>query len=187
MEDRSLSEIETLTQESGFIHALSYLIFRDFYQPRVEFGLLENFLPAKEKLIGSEVLLLSGLMVKKPINLSTPTSSVMKQYIDKAESLLQDLHHDLNEPLWESFNNAINDPGTDLPFFEGAALREPMFYAGESAYDFQYLEFAEEKYKNDESWLLENKGITVNQMHVSCGYRLAIIISAAASSGASSQ
>jgi hypothetical protein len=44
----------------------------------------------------------------------------------------------------------------------GKALREPIFYAGESAYSFQFQDLAVEKYRADNDWLLAKKGFTIS-------------------------
>jgi hypothetical protein len=36
-------------------------------------------------------------------------------------------------------------------------LTEPIFYSGTGAYDFQYLDYLERKYKYDKVWLSEKK------------------------------
>jgi hypothetical protein len=43
-------------------------------------------------------------------------------------------------------------------------MTEPIFYGGSGAYDFQYLEFAAEKYGADSKWIREHTGIDVLQM-----------------------
>src|SRR5437762_5531730 len=48
------------------------------------------------------------------------------------------------------------------PFDRGAALREPIFYGGESAYSFQYRDFSPIKYASDNQWLLANKGFSIH-------------------------
>ncbi|HDV2595882.1 TPA: zinc chelation protein SecC, partial [Escherichia coli] len=53
--------------------------------------------------------------------------------------------------------------------------KESIFYATESAYDFQYLDMAEEKYSLDNSWFLENMGFTCIDM-VSVGRCIESII-----------
>ncbi|WP_455230852.1 nuclease-related domain-containing protein [Geopseudomonas aromaticivorans] len=54
------------------------------------------------------------------------------------------------------------DSGFD-PFERGAVLREPIFYSGESAYNFQYLDLAVSKYAADEPWLMANRGFSIDQ------------------------
>jgi hypothetical protein len=41
-------------------------------------------------------------------------------------------------------------------------MREPIFYGGESAYGFQYLDFARPKYRDDDGWLDANKGFRID-------------------------
>ena len=51
----------------------------------------------------------------------------------------------------ERFDFFVNDGG----------MVEPMFYAGDGVYEFQYLEYLESKYKYDKEWLLEKKSFDV--------------------------
>jgi hypothetical protein len=62
---------------------------------------------------------------------------------------LSDLNPDM--VLDESFN----------PFANGSALREPIFYGGESAYSFQYRDLSPRKYTKDDEWLKANKGFSI--------------------------
>ena len=41
---------------------------------------------------------------------------------------------------------------------------EPFFYVGTGAYDFQYLDLAEEKYHHDTDWIASNAGLSVDLM-----------------------
>lgn len=43
----------------------------------------------------------------------------------------------------------------------GQALREPIFYGGESAYSFQYRDFSLPKYLRDDTWLQQRKGFGI--------------------------
>src|SRR5690606_35950467 len=53
--------------------------------------------------------------------------------------------------------NSIN------PFESGDAMREPIFYAAESAYNFQYIDLAVRRYASDSEWLQSNVGFTIEQ------------------------
>ncbi len=48
--------------------------------------------------------------------------------------------------------------------YDNSMIKESIFYAAESAYDFQYLDMAEEKYSLDDVWFLENMGFTCAEM-----------------------
>ncbi|MGG6231428.1 YecA family protein [Tenacibaculum sp. SDUM215027] len=43
------------------------------------------------------------------------------------------------------------------------AIKETIYYAGSGAYDYQYFNFYEKKYKLDENWILENKGFKLKE------------------------
>jgi len=49
------------------------------------------------------------------------------------------------------------------PFGQGKAFREPIFYSGEAAYEFQYLDLALRKYAADAQWLEANRGFMMDQ------------------------
>ncbi len=72
------------------------------------------------------------------------------------------MHQALASVWFKNFNPETFNHGGIEPFSAGAALREPIFYGGESAYDFQYREFAEKKYASDRDWLLAHKGFDIS-------------------------
>ena len=43
-------------------------------------------------------------------------------------------------------------------------MREPIFYGGDGAYPFQYLELASERYALDEAWIQINVGIGLEEI-----------------------
>jgi hypothetical protein len=47
--------------------------------------------------------------------------------------------------------------------WRGETMREPIFYAAESAYSFQYRDLAVEKYSADDVWLVSNKAFNITQ------------------------
>jgi hypothetical protein len=49
----------------------------------------------------------------------------------------------------------------DNPFGRGDVLREAIFYSGDSAYSFQYRDFAPKKYGRDDAWLETHKGFSI--------------------------
>ena len=97
--------------------------------------------------------------MRGPIDFALPEPELLSYYIQHAESLLEDLHRTLLLPPPEDPDAARSrDNDADAPTF-ARFLREPMFYGGESAYPFQYRDFAPRKYAHDSDWLLANKGI----------------------------
>src|ERR1700687_4885170 len=71
------------------------------------------------------------------------------------------MHKAIGEQTFDGLDlKEVVEKGLD-PFSLGKALREPIFYNGESAYSFQYRDFAPRKYAADDSWLECNKGFTI--------------------------
>ena len=68
----------------------------------------------------------------------------------------------MSASFWQDIDPAkITEEGFN-PFTTGAALREPIFYGGESAYSFQYRDFCPAKYASDDPWLIANKGFSIH-------------------------
>lgn len=66
-------------------------------------------------------------------------------------------------PIMESFTPQQLSDEEFNPFNSGSALREPIFYGGESAYLFQYRDLSFKKYANDDKWFQENKGYSIKE------------------------
>lgn len=161
-ETRSIPEIfsslEELTQTEGYIHVIAYLCFRDNTVTVAPFVMPKSFerLRSENRLIRPELTTLIGLMIKKEVIYKRPSLKGFTEQVNATESLLEELHESLNLPMLQSMFNPDGTVASD-PFSSAAALREPIFYTGESAYSFQHLDFASQKYSADDDWLLENK------------------------------
>jgi len=163
------SDLEAICTSAGFIHAIAYFCWRDNLIRYRGAHVVEKDLDHKhsqERLLRTEISTLIGLMAKQPLDLMLPTPSTMQHYIDRTERLLLELHHALTIPWSEWFhayseeNNRGALPPQD-PFDSASALREPIFYSGESAYGFQYHEFAKRKYRDDNPWLETKRGFRI--------------------------
>lgn len=118
---------------------------------------------SKDRLLRIEISTLLGLACKKRINAELPSPEVVQNYIDRTETLLEELHHSIMPSIDEAFDfENLQDKNLDI-FKSGAFLREPIFYGGEGAYLFQYRDFSEVKYQKDDDWFIENKGFTIKQ------------------------
>lgn len=164
------SDLEALCILPGFIHAIAYFCFRDnviLIKDKLEEKDYQKFHSA-ERLIRTELSTLIGLMMKAPIDWSLPTPDVLGSYIENAEALLQELHGCFNAIGMSLLQDAlVNGYGSDFnPFANGEAMREPIFYSGESAYIFQYFDLAKSRYQNDNPWLLENVGFSIDHAFV---------------------
>jgi hypothetical protein len=150
------AELSSLCTAPGYIHAIAYFSWRDnlirYEGPKVVAKDIAHQ-HSHDKLIRTEISTLIGLMVQRPIDLSLPESDALETYIDRAEALLKELHLAMTKPWFEGWNPSAGEiPQTDA-WGSAAAMREPIFYGGESVYSFQYRDFARPKYREDDGWL----------------------------------
>lgn len=114
------------------------------------------------RLIRTEINTLLGLMIKAEVDWSLPSPKTVQAYINEAERLLEELHSCLSGEFWSGLSKEAVESGLN-PFERGEVLREPIFYSGEAAYNFQYFDLAVRKYVADTPWLEANRGFTIAQ------------------------
>jgi hypothetical protein len=167
-EQEIFADLAATCVRPGYVHALTYLCFRDnfilYSGEMVEADMREMFTPSR--LIRTEINTLIGLMVKTDINWTLPTPQTVQEYISTSEKLLDELHHSMSAAMLDGLTEETLAAGTFDPFGRGEALREPIFYGGESAYDFQYLDLAARKYAADAAWLQARRGFTIDDARV---------------------
>ncbi|WP_264940913.1 SEC-C domain-containing protein [Sphingomonas caeni] len=78
---------------------------------------------------------------------------------------MMELHGVLLKPAREEFQAALRgrEAGLEVPnpLTRASALREAVFYSAESAFPFQYIELAEERYEKDRAWFATKKGFDI--------------------------
>lgn len=159
-------DLETLCSSKGYIHALSYLCYRDnifAIGDTLDAADLQN-LHSEERLIRTEISLLIGLMLKKLVGFELPSPTIIQEYIKQSESLLGEMHDAMIGSWATGVSTESPSPDTPNPFSSGESLREPIFYSAELAYTFQYLDFAQQKYAADSKWLKLNKGFDIAEV-----------------------
>lgn len=162
-EQEIFTDLSELCTRPGYVHALAHLCFRDnvvLYTEEMTEASMENLF-APERLIRTEIDTLIGLMVKSDVQWTLPNPKTLQEYISTSEALLTELHHSMSKVLFEDLGKELSNGGDFKPFGRGAALREPVFYSGESAYNFQYLDLAARRYALDAPWLLAQRGFTI--------------------------
>jgi SEC-C motif len=169
-EHEVFDDLESLCSSSGYIHALAYISSRDnlisYDGELTGEAMAASYTP--ERTIRTEFSTLLGLMLKHPVDFTLPAPSKIDELIDKTNTLLSELHGCLNAPMLESLKRAFNAQNAGLPvdherpFRRAEELREPIFYGGESAYSFQYRDFALSRYSEDDDWLLKKKGFQIS-------------------------
>jgi len=162
-EQEVFDDLAELCCRPGYVHVVAYLCFRDnliFYTGRVkEADMQKMFSPSR--LIRTEINTLLGLMIKAEIDWTLPEPKTAQQYMDTTEQLLEELHHCMSGEFWSGLTKEAVESGFN-PLERGEALREPIFYSGESAYNFQYLDLAARKYAADAPWLQANRSFTID-------------------------
>ena len=160
-EEDIFNDLKEVCTQPGFIHVLAFLCIRDnligFEQEMSADNILEQF--SESRLIRSEQSVLLGLMLKKDIDFTRPTNDEFCKMGGAAEALLQELHYAMAiSPA--TLMGAIEDE--ESPFRHARVMREPIFYGGETAYNFQYRDLAPTRYEKDNDWILNNKGFSVS-------------------------
>jgi len=163
-EKEIFQDLALLCASDGYAHVVAYLCFRD---NAIRF---DGELRAKdfkhqfstERLVRTEINTLIGLMCKARISLEVPPPGKMQELIEKTEMLLKELHEALAQPMsLAALDVEAMKSGNANSFASGMAMREPIFYSGESAYDFQYRELALRKYASDGLWIEREKGFSL--------------------------
>lgn len=159
------ADLQALCTSPGYIHAVAYFCWRDnlvrYSGPQVVAKDLEHQY-SHDRLLRTEISTLIGLVVRQPIDLVLLGPDVMQGYIERTETLLHELHHAMMKP-WFAGRDFKTGKAERDPFADAAGMREPIFYGGESAYNFQYESLAHPKYRADGDWLEANKGFRIEE------------------------
>ena len=162
------NELAQLCISSGYIHAIAFLCFSNnvvmFDDEPTTDELAKIY--SNERLIRTEISTLVGLMLKKEIDYTIPKPIILQKYIEDTHRLLKELHQAIIAPSKDIFIDILQNNRDENPFTKGVFLRESIFYAAESAYDFQYLDLFVKKYKNDNKWFFENKNFEVENIQI---------------------
>lgn len=157
-------ELAVLSTSQGYSHAVAYLCFRDNIVQYAGEMTAEDMahMSSMKRLSRTEISTLVGLMVKSPIDFTMPSPQVIQEYITRTDDLLAELHQVMSLEAFQTqdWKKIVDEGGS--PFQQGQAYREPIFYGGESAYLFQYLDLAGRKYAADDDWMKQSKGFTIS-------------------------
>lgn len=163
-EQEVFEELAALCSSPGYVHAIAYLCYRDNIVKFAEEMKPEDTLHqySDERLIRTELCTLIGLLLKYEIDWSLPEPGKLHDYVSRSESLLSEIHQIVLSPMRVPFEPLKTSAKKAKPPVTGAILRETFFYGGESAYSFQYRDFAPRKYEKDNAWLTSNKGFSIS-------------------------
>ncbi len=160
------SDLSVLCRSAGYAHAVAYVCFRDnivrYAGEMTSKDMLSMF--SADRLIRTEISTLIGLMIQGDMNWAMPSPQIFQEQLERTEFLLEELHQTFLPSMGAILSQqaASADPDPNL-LGRGEFMREAIFYGGESAYNFQYRDFAPYKYARDAEWLQTNKGFTISE------------------------
>ncbi|CAH0270268.1 hypothetical protein SRABI05_03746 [Agrobacterium fabrum] len=158
------SELTDLCASPGYIHAIAYFCFRDnLIKFNGKLGVKDMDTHYQgASLLRSEIATLIGLMARSQLNADMPGAEAVQSYVDRTDALMGELHFTMAKEAFFGGSDRMSflASGED-PFQKGAAMREPIFYGGESAYNFQYKALTQLKYGADDGWLKETRGFSI--------------------------
>jgi hypothetical protein len=163
-EQEIFEALGALCMSPGYVHVIAYFCMRDnLIQYSGDDITPEDMgkLYGDQRLIRTEITALQGLLIKHEIDYAIPPLEIFQQYVAKSEALLKELHNAIGTVPLAGSTHPLQDRDSD-PLSSGAVLREAIFYGGESAYSFQYRDFASLKYDRDDQWLIANKGYSIH-------------------------
>lgn len=174
-EQQIFNTLENLCREPGFLEVISFLCWRDtFIHQESENMKIGDILKCFDfsRLSRTELSTLVGLLCKNGITDKKLSVIELQGYVEKIDSLMQDLHHAI---MFENLNLEEILTNPDI-FKSGSFFREAIFYAGDGAYKHQYRDLAKIRYAKDDHWMKENKGFviddvvrvftTIDQLHI---------------------
>lgn len=152
--------LHELVQKDGFIYALCHHISLEL---NVSVDKVAEHDSRKRTSI-SEFQFLLGLWVKYGFSLSYPENihelGLLTLEIPK---LLAEIHDSmLDSMVNEDFFSDMASMKEEEVFMKKSVLKEMLFYAGDGAFEHQYIEHARKRYVFDQEWLSENKGLDMN-------------------------
>lgn len=163
-------DLKELIRTPGYIYSLCLILHEDFHLDLNKIHEIDY----RTKLSVKECSLIIGFLVQQEIDFSYPSSpDVTFERKERTYELMRELQFSFSVPQFAKIRDMLERQGKGEPleddiehkldfFVKDGGMIEPMFYAGDGIYDFQYIEYLEAKYKYDCDWLLENKGFDIN-------------------------
>ncbi|MYB76287.1 MAG: hypothetical protein F4X83_04170, partial [Chloroflexi bacterium] len=154
-----VADLERLGQEDGFIYTFCLLVIEHLWSPIVDSGDLKDW---NQHLSIKELSFLLGLMAKQPLRLDViPSESIAEEQGSRAFELLGELHQSYSKLFNVALGNLSKETigqeefqSANQQWLESSdRIIEPIFYGGDGAYDFQFIELAEKRYAKDKEWL----------------------------------
>ena len=154
-----LCDLELVCEEPGFIYSLCLMAARYLWMSSDEVADIDW----RSRPNQAELSLLFGLLAKHPIKQDVAfTEDDIVEQAGRAITLLEELHRSVAFPqLSTDVEEDLDDQERMSLMFRryeewmdsGQGMVEPIFYGGEGAYSFQFLEMASIRYAADAQWI----------------------------------
>lgn len=160
-------DLKALTHSIGSLHNIVSLVRRDWFltvdvkTAKVVDTPEERWSPVK--LNTNELMLLLGLAVQSPSSQTFDHLPLDRSFEEKADKLLREFHDHLLSKTKKYFDRDNFDVDNSVEAIANAA-REAIYYGADSFYVSQLKRFARHKYRNDDTWLLQNIGLSIRPM-----------------------
>ena len=164
-EDQIFADLKKLCRARGYVHALAAICVRNDWIAAAGSLTADAFshLYSGSHLIRLEVSALTYLLAQRRIDYSCPPIRVVQDYVQRTHSLLKELHSAI---AFESFAPLVARASSGQPLSPGDLIsRETLLYSGDTAYHFQFLHFAKERYRNDSSWFKKAHAPSPREIH----------------------
>jgi len=161
-EEKYFLELIELCRSPGFAHAIAMFCFRDNwigFKDQMTGKLIADK-KTPQRLVRTEIASMIGGLLGGSGSIDLPDQRVTAKYLERAERILEEIHQCMIKDAFPDWEADIS------PISTGEAIREAVFYATESAYAFQYIEFAEMCYQRDEKWLADTVGFTIKDAEI---------------------
>ncbi|QAR32691.1 NERD domain-containing protein [Geovibrio thiophilus] len=165
-EEHIIAELKELCIQDGYLNAVAHFCLETgyiYYTEKIGSDeVSERY--SRKNLIDTEIKTILGFAIKKGINTQKITPARVQSYIDKTEELLRELHDSMCLTIRDELFGSLPSEGIPVKTsdeFPNSFFREVIFYCGMSAHNFQFHEFAIEKYQNDNNWLEKTCGLSI--------------------------
>lgn len=161
------ADLESLCQTPGYARVMARMSLLDNMISYTGEAKPEDMLKLYDsaRLARNEMNVCIGLWAKGARDFEPVEPRAVEQMIVRTRRLCEEIHWVMNEPNIAAMqaNLAGSAEARSSPTASGAAMREAIFYGGESAYAFQYRDFAPLRYAADEPWIVANKGFSMKE------------------------
>lgn len=167
--EETVRQIQSLVHQPGYLYSLLTIALHDLFLP------LEKYLDInwQDRLSYQELGYLFGLLIKKPLEIGIyPSQNDLQSQMDNTYLLLKQLHDYYSLTAFDAMiGKRLKEKGTGIisptkeRFYNSPeAVIESIFYDDSGAYDFQYWDFAPERYARDNDWIKKKFGFSIQDV-----------------------